>query len=162
MTADARTCSMLSNLFFMHLIAVYRPVFTLCALNTSENVPSPCREMRRYFCIPTPPRYLSRTYTCRIAAAQPRPPLPPQPCRTALLSTPSGPPPTQTHGRAPTAAPRPPGVRHVSTHHEHVGGNVSTAAPTPHDRSPHPPLTEPPLLFVASAPPWERGVTVLT
>jgi hypothetical protein len=42
---------MLSNLFFMHLMAVYRPVLTLCALNTSENVPSPCREMSRYFCM---------------------------------------------------------------------------------------------------------------
>jgi hypothetical protein len=35
----------------MHLIAVYRPVLTLCALNTSEKVPSPCREINRYFCI---------------------------------------------------------------------------------------------------------------
>ena len=57
------TWSMLWKWFFMHLIATYCPFFTDCALqivnvqitsakrvtfNTSENVPSPFLEMRRY------------------------------------------------------------------------------------------------------------------
>ena len=50
---DFRWCtwSMLSNLFFIHLIAWYLPSLTFCALRTSENVPSPFFATRRYFLI---------------------------------------------------------------------------------------------------------------
>lgn len=44
---------MLSNLFFIHLIAWYRPSFTFWAFNTSEKVPSPFFATRRYFLIDT-------------------------------------------------------------------------------------------------------------
>lgn len=47
------TWSMLSNLFFIHLIAWYRPSFTFWAFNTSEKVPSPFFATRRYFLIDT-------------------------------------------------------------------------------------------------------------
>jgi hypothetical protein len=42
------TCSMVSKWFFMHLIATYFPVLMLWALSTSENVPSPFLEIKRY------------------------------------------------------------------------------------------------------------------
>ena len=41
-------CSMESKWFFMHLMARYFPFLMLCALSTSENVPSPFLEIRRY------------------------------------------------------------------------------------------------------------------
>merc|ERR1719321_963171 len=45
------TVSRLSKWFFMHLIATYRPDLMLCALRTSEKVPSPFFEISRYLCI---------------------------------------------------------------------------------------------------------------
>ena len=49
--ALTRTWSMLSKRVFMHLMAVKRFVFTLCAFRTSEKVPSPFLATSRYFCI---------------------------------------------------------------------------------------------------------------
>jgi hypothetical protein len=37
-----------SKWFFMHLMATCLPVLIDCALNTSENVPSPFFDIRRY------------------------------------------------------------------------------------------------------------------
>lgn len=37
-----------SKWLFMHLIATYLPVLIDCAFRTSENVPSPFFEIRRY------------------------------------------------------------------------------------------------------------------
>lgn len=42
------TCSRESKCFFMHLMATYLPSFTLCAFSTSEKVPSPFLDTRRY------------------------------------------------------------------------------------------------------------------
>ena len=42
------TCSMVSKWFFMHLMATYLPVLILCALRTSEKVPSPFLEINLY------------------------------------------------------------------------------------------------------------------